>query len=215
MFKDVIFDFDGTIVDSLADIRNSFQKAYRLENIVGVNFEKLQVGPPALEIVKFLTPKLNLKKQKKIVTHFRQIYDSCSFKETQLMPGAKKMFTQFHRLGVTSYLATNKPILAVRTILQRRNINFFADITSIDSFQNKRLTKAQMVEHLLKKWSLNPHGVIMAGDSAEDILAGHRNGISTAAFMGGYGNKKKLLQANPKYCISRIDELVQIIKGKL
>lgn len=117
--KNIIFDFDGTVIDSSKDVVRSFRQAYKLEGILNVNLKKIIIGPPVKKIIRALTPDIPPKKAIAVGLNFRKIYDSGTFSKTKLFRGVNKLFRQLRRRKIKLFLATNKPILPTKKDTQK------------------------------------------------------------------------------------------------
>lgn len=213
MIKNVIFDFDGTLVDSAEDIILCLRDVCALYNIASVDqINETLIGPPVTDMIRKLYPGIEEKLLNIALSKFRELYDNCDFKNTKTYYGVKRLLGKLSKSGKNLFIVTNKPLKATKLIISKLKIdNFFLDIISPDSEYGKRLSKAEMTSFLISKWSLERTASIMIGDSKADIIAAHENNILSAAVLGGYGSEHELISIGPSYIIHETREIYSII----
>jgi phosphoglycolate phosphatase len=209
----ILFDLDGTLVDSSADIIDSLHCAYKS---VGYE-EKIEIphsllGPPVSEMIKRLTPHLDPKFCDAINAKFREIYDHSLYPGTFLYEGALNLLANCSQRGNKMFVVTNKMKLATVRILTILKIkSFFSDIITPDHIRGRKMNKEKMVDYAIKKNSLVKINTIMIGDSASDIEAAHLNGINAIGFSGGFGNVVELSNAKPTYVTKTFEDINRIL----
>lgn len=68
------------------------------------------------------------------------------------------------------------------------------DIYTIDKCEGKYISKQEMIEAIIEKYSLEKSETIMIGDAPSDIKAAHKNGIKAVGVLWGYGRDKNVLK---------------------
>lgn len=193
-YKNFVFDLDGTLIDSEGDIVCSLQKA--LQGVSGADtvagIQKHCLGLPLRDIVSAVSPGLTSVQMDDVCCRFREIYDSSAYPLTTLIPGVDVMLAKLTHHGVHVYLATNKPLVPTLRILDKFFLrDYFEDILCPNSLPGTKLTKTEMLAHLLEKRRLAKQTVLMVGDSEQDIAAAKNNGVHAAYFLHGYGDDIK------------------------
>jgi len=209
----ILFDFDGTLIDSSGDIIDSLKLAY----ISSGHKDKLEIplsllGPPVSEMIKHLTPHLDKKLCETINANFREIYDNSLYPKTFLYEGVLDFLAQCLQNKITLFVVTNKMKLATQRILSILKIeDFFKDVITPDHVSGKRMNKNEMVEYAIKMNFLQNKAAILVGDSVSDIEAAHLNGIESIGFFSGFGNAQELSGANPTYTAKSFNDIDQIV----
>ncbi len=206
----IIFDLDGTLIDSRQDIISCLGQAYSTIGYVPPEaIESIQIGPPIVEMIRMISPSLGEDQQVSIVNQFRQLYDQHDHPETSLYEGVRLLISNLSSAGINLYIATNKPQFVTRVIIERLfgTSNPFSDMVCIDSIPGRKMSKTEMLRMLATKWALNPGMTIMVGDSSHDIVAAHNNGFLSVGVLGGYGNPDDVKRAEATYLVESVVQL--------
>lgn len=204
MIQNIIFDLDGTIVDSSRDVLYCLRKAYNTIPIYyGIQIKKHHIGLPLNDIISQITPDISESHKSIVVKEFRNLYDTSTFPRSTLYPGALELLQRLKLRGSKIFISTNRASFSTTRILTKFNINFFDGITTSTHYKSK----TDMIGYLVLTHDLDQSNTIMIGDDAQDIIAAHDNSIKSIAVLNGYGNTKKLLAAKPFYTIKDISTL--------
>ena len=203
----LIFDMDGTLVDSAADIAAS------------VNFTLSRLGlpeKPAKEVMgyigdgmKTLLERATGNKDEKYLAHAIEIFhpqylDRCTVKTT-LYPGVKETLEHFKRLPLG--LVTNKPLAMTEKILRYFEIDkYFKTVVGGESTPKKK-PDPEPVLKALSDMAVPASSALMVGDGLPDMEAGRRAGVKTCAVTYGYRSREDLEKLNLNYMIDHLKEL--------
>jgi phosphoglycolate phosphatase len=208
----IIFDLDGTLIDSSADIIQSLEKAFALSGLNTPHINKNFIGPKLPELINSIDPNLNEGEIGNITFHYRRIYDSLQTPRTDLIKGVSIVLNYFKNKQVKLFIATNKPSSATHPILKHLQItHYFDQVLTPTSIHGKELNKTEMVKIILETNKLHTDRAVIVGDHTDDIIAGKKNDIKTVAFLGGYSKSDSLTKANPDFIIGEMEELVKIL----
>jgi len=217
IFKNFIFDLDGTIIDSSIDIIESLKLSYEKSNIKcpDNSVNTTLIGPPIEKIIQKITPNLKSSEIDLIVSNYRKIYNTGSLSNTQFYKGLKELITGLKKENdIKMFIATNKPIKATAKLLCLLDINIFDDIATIDAVNDKLLSKSEMIEFIIQKWNLSVKNTVMIGDSIGDIEAASSNKIKSVAALYGYEGNKKLLKDKADYCADTPEDLINLLNKR-
>jgi phosphoglycolate phosphatase len=199
VFNSVIFDLDGTLVDSAPDILDSLDRARtRLGLERPADWGRRRIGPPIAGMIAGAWPSLDPDAIRRVALAFREEYTTCDLANTRPFPGIPEVLEHAVRCGIPLFLATNKPLVSTRQVLNHLGWEqVFRDVATVDSQPGVRQDKAAMVARLCAAWDLDPDGGCMVGDSPQDIAAGKSNGLATCAAAWGYTDVDALVAAGP------------------
>jgi phosphoglycolate phosphatase len=189
ILRHVIFDLDGTLVDSLPGIQWSVEVALAACGIPAACPDlKPLIGPPIRVILATVTGLREPAALDRLEQAFRASYDSAGWRKTTCQPGTLPMIEHLHSAGHHLSVVTNKPGKASRRILRELAIDtFFREIVSRDSRAPAFGSKAEMLTEVICR---ETDGAVsmMVGDTLEDCQAAFEAGIACAIVPHGYGS---------------------------
>lgn len=188
--RNVIFDLDGTLVDSRSGIEFSMRAAIEaiLPDRKNEPFE-CRPGPPIREAFARLFGDAEETSLDELVGEFRKSYDSAGWTQTRVYDGAADALRRLRDDGTRLFVATNKPERAALAILERLGLRgFFDAVVAPDSRTPPFGSKQRMVAWILDAHDLDANETIVVGDSEEDRIAAEASGVAFAAAGYGYGN---------------------------
>ena len=213
-FKSILFDLDGTLIDSLRSVSESIKiTLMKAGHRTDINPRKL-IGPPIREIFSEILPELNEKKINDLILSFRMEYDSEGWEKTKLFNNVPKILDELHSLRkLFCYLVTNKPHDPTSNILKLFDIGkYFEDSISPDTFPGVGISKSELVSKLIQKHNIDVSEGVFVGDSQLDAKAAYENEICFLAVSYGYGNAH-LQNRYPKFgIISNISEIFNFVR---
>jgi phosphoglycolate phosphatase len=203
----LIFDLDGTLIDSCPGIGSSLSAAF---DSIGRKMPAADlraiVGPPIRVIAARIEPTLSETELVQIELSYRTRYDSDGWRETVPFDGVAETLQALHLAGVSMFIVTNKPRIPTEKILtQLRLIRLFKEISTRDSRTPAYDSKTEMLFGLLQRYSLNRESSVMVGDTIEDEEAAAANGLRFLYATYGYGSIK-----NPHFPISQFAEISKL-----
>jgi phosphoglycolate phosphatase len=187
--RHVVFDLDGTLVDSLPGIQWSVEAALA-EAGIPMRHRNLKalIGPPIRQILAELSGVLNGPALDRLERSFRASYDSAGWRRTACQKGAATMLRGLAAQGVSLWLVTNKPAAATGRILgQLALAGFFTETVCRDSRAPAFESKAEMLMDLLRRRGLRSTETLMVGDTLEDARAAEAAGLACGLVPHGYG----------------------------
>ncbi len=207
-YKNILFDLDGTLTDSRQGIVKGVQYALGCFGIDEPDLDKLTpfVGPP---LYKSFMDRcgFSLEEAKEAVECYREYYAETGLYENALYEGADTLLYGLKEKGYKIILASSKPRIYVKRVLSYFRILRYFDIVEGSELDGKLTDKAELIAHILEKWSLEAKECVMVGDRKYDIEGARANGMDSIAAGYGYGSADELSQAEPTYFFSTIEEL--------
>ncbi len=199
--KNVIFDLDGTIIDSANGINMAFNKAYsELYNSADVFDIKDLVGPPIKDIFVKTCKEKDVNKVASFIKMFQEKYDLTYYSDCTLYYGILSLLEFLKDTNIDCFIATNKRLTPTTLILNHLNIDvYFKNIYTIDSTQNNYINKTEMVRAVLNREGLIASETILIGDTDHDQVAAQANNIEFIYADHGYGNLINVEKELKKY----------------
>ncbi len=206
--KGVIFDLDGTLIDSYQAIYLSFQYAYGKMGLPPLSFEDSRkvVG---LGLTITFNDLVGPERTPEALRFFRERYDEVFAENTHLLPGAREVVAELNRRGIRQAVATNKLGRFSRAIIKHFGMEkfFVAILGDEDVSMNK--PDPEMLLSALGKMALPREGVVMVGDSLIDIQSAKNTGIRVFAIPSGVTKREVLEQAGPTAVLDRLMDLLK------
>ncbi|EAI4084878.1 HAD family hydrolase [Campylobacter jejuni] len=192
MNKTILFDLDGTLIDSTDAILNSFQGAFKALGLTSKNNEEIKnlIGYPLEQMFRMLYPdKVNLSKE--FVLAYREIYAQIYLEQTTLLPKAKEALelgSEIADLGiVTTKGGKFTPILLDYLGVKK----FFKTLITLEDVTNPKPSSEPIIL-ALKRLNKTQKNAYMIGDTILDIQAAISANITPLALASGYGNENEL-----------------------
>lgn len=203
----VVFDFDGTLCDSLGDILTTFREVARLHGVTDIDWSAVRIGPPLAEMIgRGIGEKTDSARVEAMATDYRRIYFACDFTASPLYPGAPDLLRKLKDAGIRLAIATNKREAATGRILAKKEIAGFFDAVFSCDRGGEPWDKPRMLRAILGAAKTSPRECVFLGDTAEDIHAGQAVGVKTVGVLYGYGTPDEIIAARPDFlCESLID----------
>jgi phosphoglycolate phosphatase len=211
----ILFDLDGTLIDSTDAILESFDYAFKKQkfNFGGDNEEiKSHIGYP-LDI---MFENLGVEKNRvtDFVASYKENYKEIYEQKTVLLDSAKEsveLASNFARLAVVTTKTTNYTI----PLLKKLGIfEYFETIIGRQEVKNPK-PDPEPIQTALKNMGIaSSRDVFMIGDTKLDLIAANRASISSCGVLCGYGYKKELCCYTP-YVTTNALEAVKLIKSTI
>lgn len=185
----VLFDLDGTLLDSLPSIAFSIRETCSAVGLPDRDLEMRRfIGPPIRKIFSRLLGVEDPEVLDSLEVAFRQSYDSEGWRKAACFDGATEVLKLMRTCGHRLFVVTNKPRHISLRILEREDVlSLFDAIYTRDSREPAFVSKEEMVRVLLKEQGLASSNCIMVGDTMEDVTAAHAIGMNAVFMEHGYG----------------------------
>jgi len=194
----IIFDLDGTLIDSLDDLTeavNHMLSAFDRPHLVRKQVQKL-VGQGARRLVEQALPGAGERDIRKGLDLFLAYNAAHIADQTFLYPGVAETLSLLKERGVIMTLVSNKDASFCRTLLEVLGVaGHFEAVYGADSFPARKPSPEPLL-HVMRQFKRDAAETVMVGDSINDIAAGKAAGIRTIACTYGYGEQEALQDAN-------------------
>jgi phosphoglycolate phosphatase-like HAD superfamily hydrolase len=206
MNKTIIFDFDGTIVDSFnlaLDIAYKLTKNPNLidqEKVNELRTMSLFKAANEIGIPRRTWPGL-LFKGKKMMTD--------RLLELEIFPGLDNLIAQLRLAGFKLYIVSSNSKKNISKIIQKNNLNqYFDNIYGGIGL----LGKSKVLRFIMKQKHLSPSNVLYIGDEIRDIDASNKAHIKSIAVSWGYMSKSLLADHQPWMLVDNVEQLKKAIE---
>lgn len=193
----ILFDFDGTLIDSarsvLAGLRRAFETVGRP---TVVPLEPALIGPPLRQTLRTLAGDDDPAVIDALAAAFRKAYDETGYLDTEVYAGVPEMLTGLAGAGIALHIVTNKRVAPTRRILAHLGwTDWFAGVYALDALSPPAPHKPALVATVLAREGLAPGSTWMVGDSSEDRRSAEGNALRFWAASWGYGGASEAADA--------------------
>lgn len=190
MYQCVLFDMDGTLVDSYRGIFHAYEWAFRKMKMKfpGDAFVRKAIGSTPLDAFERLC-EMPPQKIQTAAEYYREYYSTRGKKEAKLYPGIPRLLERLRDAGCFLGTATLKRELFAREMLENFSIaGYFHTVCGMDERNTKR--KADLIQEGRKLAGASKENTLLVGDSLQDALGAEEAGISFLAVTYGFGFQK-------------------------
>lgn len=185
----IIFDLDGTLIDSAPSILSSLQVALNEASVTPCHpLSQSLIGPPLPQIISNVLGKEQQASIPNVIECFKRHYDTQGYKNSVAYPGIQDLLEQLSQNDIDLYIATNKRITPTRSILNYLGWNdYFKEVYALDYFQPAVLDKSAMLSNVVNEVKKDSKDLIYVGDRLEDADAAKENKMPFLWASWGYG----------------------------
>lgn len=189
--KNLIFDLDGTLIDSSSSILASFAHSFKLLGLTPKRpLTNEIIGPPLMPILAILAGTEDVAVLNALAQQFKAHYDTEGYKQTTVFAGVETMLEHLASSADKMFIATNKRLLPTIRIIEHLGWKqHFTEVYALDFFTPPAANKAQMVGRILVDEHLSATETIYIGDRFEDGMAADENALEFAFATWGYNDE--------------------------
>lgn len=214
--KAVLFDLDGTIINSEEGITKCVQYTLRHFGIEEPDLKKLTffIGPPL---------EMNFKEHYGFsdeqawegVLKYRERFDREGIFECELYEGVEEVVKNLHEAGYVTAIASSKPEVACERILDHFSLLPYFDMVVGATLDKRISTKAQVLEELGRRMAgrdISKDEMVLIGDTKFDVLGANAFGIRCIGVDYGFGTREELETAGAVAVFDNIKDVKQYIE---
>lgn len=212
-YKLLIFDWDGTLVDSQSHIINSMREAIREEGYEIPEDEDIRhiIGLSLSEAVRLLVPDCNKQQMIKVSSAYKKHFFGKSALTSEFFSGAKEVLQACHDEGYLLGIATGKSKRGLEMSLKITELESLFDVTRCAE-ETESKPGPLMLEEILTDMNLTAADALMIGDTTFDMDMANNIDMDCMAATYGAHRKAELDTSNPTYYLSNIKELPDMLK---
>ncbi|WP_111637122.1 HAD-IA family hydrolase [Marinomonas shanghaiensis] len=212
MVKLVIFDWDGTLFDSIDKICASMLQAGNLakaptrtkddvKNIIGLSLER------AVDVI---WPELSINEHDTIIEHYKRIYVAADQTPPLAYPGVIKVLDKLQASNVKMAVATGKSRRGLeRAMLLSKTNDYFVASRCADETLSK--PNPLMLVQILTELNIRPEQAIMVGDTEYDLNMATNAGMKSIGVTYGAHKAERLKACQPHALINDFNQLSNIL----
>lgn len=212
----VIYDLDGTLLNTLDDLAASVNHALTLSGLPTHSTEAVcaMVGNGMEKLIRRALPADATEElYTKVMADFRAHYSVHSDDQTCLYPGIAELLEEMHQLGVAQAILSNKGDPYVKD-LSRKYFERWITVAYGERVGIPRKPHPEATLGIVREWGFDPSRVLYVGDSDVDILTGKNAGLDAASVCWGFRTEEQLKEAGAEHLFHDPKELAAFIKGE-
>jgi phosphoglycolate phosphatase len=192
----LIFDLDGTILDSKPGILSCLRKTLAAHQVDAHGPLDRFVGPPVEDWAAELLPEGSEEARAALASDYRNCYDLEGWKNSSVYVGVRELLDQLRGEGFPLYVCTSKRHHFALRILDALELTGMFTAVYGDKAEYASHSKVDLLATLLRESALGTDSAWMIGDRIFDIEAAHANHIRCLAAGWGYGPEEETLLAD-------------------
>jgi len=211
-YKLIIFDWDGTLMDSVARIVSSMQASAKVMNIAVPSFDQAKqiIGLSLPKAIQILFPDCTTEQEDLLVKQYKHQYVEVDTTPTPLFADA---------LNLLGQLKSNEKLLAVATGKARAGLQRVWQASETEHFfhasrcADESLSKPDpdMINSLLAELNIQAHEAVMIGDTSYDMEMAQRAGVDRIGVTFGVHDHAILSQHQPRAIVDSLVELQRLL----
>lgn len=213
-YKCIIFDLDGTILDTSAGIRRSIEESIRILKLPEMTNAQLEscIGPPIQNSFKNIYH-MEMEEATAAAAVFRNLYKEKYLCDAVVYDGMLEVFKHLKKCGMKIMIATYKREDYTLTLLEKFGLLDIFDYVKGSDFEGK-LSKADIIRLCIEQGGCSDEEVVMIGDTTHDSKAAQEMEIDFVAVTYGFGFKPLELIEEAVYIANTAEEIKEFLCDK-
>ncbi|NBX92881.1 MAG: HAD family hydrolase [Proteobacteria bacterium] len=202
----LIFDLDGTLLDTRKDIAKAVNKALKIHSLPEVSLQDVTrgIGTGVRGLINSVAKTASESLQQMLVEEYKKIFLEQKDESTEVFSGVVETLASINK---TKVILTNKSDLFTEPTLKRFHLEpYFDSWFSRESFVQGKPSPVPCIE-ICKKYGVRPEQAVMIGDTPIDLKAGQSAGVRTAAVLYGYTLAEQLIRYAPDIILTTLSDL--------
>jgi len=211
LYKYILFDFDGTVFDTVEGITKSARYALNKFGLdAELDFLRCFAGPPLVD--KFMEVYDFTREQAEQATvYFKERYQPVGINECRIFPGMKEMLIRLKEAGFVLGIATSKPQHLAEKLLEGECMTGLFDVICGSSGLGNNDTKESVLRRAMEKLGADRENAVLVGDTKYDVQGAKLCGIDCIGVRFGYAAEGELEEAGAAYIVDDIPALEKLI----
>ncbi|MDE6409159.1 MAG: HAD family hydrolase [Muribaculaceae bacterium] len=216
MKKLVIFDLDGTILNTIADLGNACNYALRMMGFSehALSTYNYMVGNGVRKLIQRAEPDADEETVDKLLSIFREYYDQHCTDETVPYPGIPELLKELTERHIAIGVTSNKYEAAVEKIVR----HYFPDIPFVallgQTDERPAKPDPSIVFALLNEFPTPKREILYVGDSAVDMETARRACVESVGVTWGFRPVSELRKAYADHIVNRPSEIIRLTEER-
>lgn len=215
MFDYVLFDLDGTLVDTFDGIAEGVR--YALEKMgvqdVGLAGASAFIGPPLTQSFG-ITFDGDKEKVMRAIDFFQEYYGTDGWARNSVYAGIAEMLQTLKDSGKHLFVATSKPERFAVPVLEANGLYKYFEFVSAAESEEVRSTKSEVIQYALACAHIPIDRAVMVGDRKYDVVGAKAHGLKSIGVLYGFGDRDELADAGADYIVGEPRDIVAIVCEK-
>lgn len=219
MFKGIVFDLDGTLVNTLDDLKNAINNALKTLNYpfsYSLEETKKLIGSGTKNLCRRAIASLSLGEEKveELFCEFTKQYNEHQLDNARLYDGVLDTLRLLKEKNIKVAVLSNKVHHNTKEILSClcKNFDFDYVLGQVSYFPLK--PDPTSLNYIISKLGLNKEEILYVGDSDTDMKTGRNAKVKICAVTYGFREKEELETYSPDYMIDNFSELIYIVVNR-
>lgn len=212
----ILFDLDGTLVDSARDLYRAMNLTLADLGRPAVTEQQVRiwVGKGAAQlcgcVIQYQDQHLDPEQQQILLQHFLSVYQRNLCVDTTVYAGVLEFLQYCKAQNKILVCVTNKPYQAAVELLRQINLlEYFALVLGGDSLENRKPHPEPLL-HAMHYFDQSPAQTLMIGDSRNDVEAARAAGIDCIVLSYGYNHGEDIQLCQPQWVIDSLQQLIPV-----
>jgi phosphoglycolate phosphatase len=221
--KVILFDLDGTLIDSVPQLYFAVQKALASKQLPEVSLTQVRdwIGNGADILLKraicqqYHFTDIDEELFQQVKKEFDHQYQLGIDRDYSLYPAVQETLAKLRSAGYLMAVVTNKPDQFVQPLLKSAGIADFFTYTLGGGCLPAKKPDPLPLQYLCEKFNVKSIEALMVGDSKNDIQAAKAAGIPVVGLSYGYNHGEPIEKSDPDFVLHHFDELVSLLNAEV
>ena len=213
-YKTVIFDLDGTLLDTLQDLADATNHALKVNNMPLRTIEEVRmfVGNGIGKLIERAVPKgTAVAVREQVLQDFTAFYKAHCKDTTGTYPGVMELLTALRAAGCKTAIVSNKADFAVQE-LAKEYFAGFLDAACGEQAGIARKPAPDMLLAVMKQLGADPATTVYVGDSDTDLLTAANTGVPCIGACWGFCGRDFLVAHGATILAERVEDVLELCK---
>lgn len=210
--KLLIFDLDGTLLDTVPDVHSSVNNALKTMELPAATLAQTQraTGPSREIFAEIILSKANMHRIEEFFQIFRPVYKKNCYRKTKPFPGIIDVLKELK--GLKLAVASNKSLAITIKILKKLEMTKYFDLIVGPELVKHPKPAPDMITFSLQQFKIPPDRALVIGDTDNDILAAGAADVKSCFAGWGYSMEREMLKQKSDFYIKEPADIFSVIQ---